>query len=320
MAAIPTEDEVLAYFDSLSNWGRWGADDELGTLNLVTPQKRKAAAALVTEGVTVSCAWDIESVPQPDHAFGSPQRFMVASGEGLHDPDRVTPPGGLGRMGGALEFFGLVFHGYAVTHVDGLCHIFWDKQMYNGQPAAKVTTSGGAVREPITVLKDGVMTRGVLLDVAAAQGRHWLDPGEGVTPEHLEAAESRQGVRVEEGDVVLLRTGYGRKKREQGREPLPANPFPGWHAAALPWLHERGVAMIGCDTAQDMHPSPYPAIALPVHAVGIVAMGLWLIDNMNLEELAAKCEELQRWSFQFVLAPLRIVGGTGSPANPLAVF
>jgi kynurenine formamidase len=315
--SLPTEEEVLGYMKSLSNWGRWGADDELGTLNLVTPTKRKQAAALVKEGLTVSCAWDIENVAQPDHAFGTPQRFMVMSGEGLHDPQRLAPPG---RMAGALEYIGLVFHGYAVTHVDGLCHIFWDRQMYNGRPASNVTTMGGATTEAITVLRDGVMTRGVLLDVAAAKGVPWLEPGYGVTPEDLELAEKRQGVRVEEGDVVLLRTGYGRKKRDEGRDPLPNVPFAGWHAASTPWLHARGAAMIGCDTAQDMHPAPYAAMPLPVHTVGLVAMGLWLIDNCDFEPLAATCERLRRWEFQFVLAPLRVVGGTGSPANPLAIF
>jgi kynurenine formamidase len=315
-SATPTEAEVLGYFSTLSNWGRWGAEDQLGTLNLVTPAKRKAAAALVQEGITVSCAWDIETTPQPDHAMGTPQRFMVASGDGVNDPERPAA----GRLAGALEFIGMVYHGYALTHVDGLCHIFWDGKLYNGQSANRVTTGAGATHHAITVLRDGVMTRGVLLDIAASKNVPWLEPGYGVGPDDLEAAERRQGLKVEEGDVVLLRTGYGRKKREQGRDPLPTVPFAGWHAAALPWLRERGVAMIGCDTAQDMHPAPYPAVPLPVHAVGIVAMGLWLIDNCNLEELGATCERLKRWSFQFVLAPLRMTGGTGSPANPIAVF
>lgn len=316
MPQPPAEDEVLGYFDKYSNWGRWGKDDQLGTLNFVTPAKRAAAAALVREGISVSCAWDIESTPQPDHAMGTPQRFMVAAGEGWHEPGRNPAA----RMGGALEFIGLVFHGYHVTHVDGLCHIFWDGKMYNGQPQGKVTTAGGATHQDITVLREGIVTRGVLLDVAAAQGRTWLDPGEGVYPEHLEAAEAREKVKIGEGDVVFLRTGYGRKKREQGRDPLPAVPFPGWHAASVPWLHQRSVAMIGCDTAQDVHPSGYTAVPLPVHAVGIVSMGLWLIDNCNFEELAQTCERLGRWEFQLVIAPLRVAGGTGSPVNPIAVF
>ena len=139
-------------------------------------------------------------------------------------------------------------------------------------------------------------------------------------PELLEAAEKRQNVTVEEGDVVLLRTGYGRRKRERGREQLSVIGSPGWGAASLPWLHARGVAMIGCDTAQDASPSPYPQVRIPVHAVGITAMGLWLIDNCDLEGVTATAARLGRSEFQFVLAPLRVIGGTGSPANPLAIF
>ena len=126
----------------------------------------------------------------------------------------------------------------------------------------------------------------MLLDVAAAKGVDWLEPGEGVFPEDLEAAAERQGVRVQEGDAVLLRTGYGKRKREIGREPLLETGFPGWHVACLPWLHERGAAVIGADTATDVNPSGYAGLQIPIHAVGIVHMGLWLIDNMQLEDVA----------------------------------
>ncbi|MDE2890908.1 MAG: cyclase family protein [Chloroflexota bacterium] len=316
MPNVPTEAEVIAMMDSLSNWGRWGDDDQLGTLNYVTPEVRKAAAGLVTEGVSVSCAWDIENTHEPDHAMGTPQRFMVATGESA----AAVAESGVSRMSGALEFFGLVYHGYAITHLDGLCHIFWDGKMYNGKPAHLVNSGGGATDLPITELRDGIVTRGVLLDVAAAKGVDWMEPGEGVFPEDLEAAEERQGVRVREGDAVLLRTGYGKRKREVGREPLLETGFPGWHVASLPWLHERGAAVIGADTATDVNPSGYETLRIPIHAVGIVHMGLWLMDNMQLEDVAAAADRYGRHEFQFVLSPLRIIGGTGSPANPLAIF
>lgn len=315
MPQIPSEAQVIGWMDELSNWGRWGDDDQLGTLNLVTPEVRRAAAALVSEGVPVSCAWDIENTHQPDHAMGTPQRFMVATGESAAaQAERGA------RMGGCLEFFGLVYHGYAITHLDGLCHIFWDGKMYNGQPAHLVNAAAGATNLPITELRDGVVTRGVMLDIAALKGVDWLEPGEGVFPEDLEAAEQRQGVRVQSGDAVLLRTGYGRRKREIGREPLLETGFPGWHVACAPWLRERGVSVIGADTATDVNPSGYNELRIPLHAVGIVAMGLWLIDNMQLEDLAEACNRYSRHEFQFVLSPLRIIGGTGSPANPLAIF
>jgi kynurenine formamidase len=310
---VPPESEVLRWFDALSNWGRWGDDDQLGTMNHITSAKRVAAAGLAREGVTVSCAWNVDTVPRVDHIAGPAQRFMLGTGE-------AQPPPGV-RGGGAMEFVGLVYHGYTVTHIDGLSHVFWDGRMYNGKPANQVTAWGGALDHAITDLAEGVVTRGVLLDVAGDEGGEWLEPGTGVFPEQLEAAEARQGVRVEEGDVVLLRTGYGKLVRRRGHYNVRTDGRAGWHPACLPWLHERGVAAIAGDTACGCMPNPeYPTIHDPVHAIGIVAMGLWLIDNCDLEALADACATRSRWEFLFMLSPLRVVGGTGSPANPLAVF
>jgi kynurenine formamidase len=318
---IPPEDEVLSYFDSLSNWGRWGEDDDLGTLNHVTPEKRIAAAELVRTGISVSCAWDIGGRAPAEYSSGPPQRFMVATGQGIGDAHRVVAPGRESdRAAGAADFLGLVYHGHTVTHIDGLSHIFWDGCMYNGKPAELVTAPFGATQHAITALHDGVVTRGVLLDVAGCRGADWLDPGEGVMPSDLEEAEEREGVRAEAGDVVLLRTGYGRKVRELGPDDVGRDGRAGWQAACLPWLHERGVALIACDTAQDVIPSGYEKIRNPIHSVGIVAMGLWLLDNCDLEALATTCAGLGRWQFLFTLAPLRWVGATGSPANPIAIF
>lgn len=320
-AHIPSEDEVLAYFDVLSNWGRWGADDELGTLNLVSPAKRIAAAQLVRVGATVSCAWDIGGRPPADQPMGPPRRFMIGTGQGLSDEHRVVPPGRENdRAAGAGEYIGLVYHGHTVTHVDGLSHIFWDGKMYNGKPAELVTAPFGATHHAITALRDGVLTRAVLLDIPAVRGVDWLEPGDPVYPDDLERAEAHGGVHVEEGDVLVLRTGYGRKVRDKGPDDVAAIGRAGWHATCLPWLHERGVAMIACDTAQDAIPSGYPALRNPIHAVGIVAMGLWLIDNCDLEALAETCSRLGRHEFLFSLAPLRWVGATGSPANPIVTF
>lgn len=317
----PTENEVLSYFDALSNWGRWGPDDELGTLNLISPAKRIAAAQLVRLGTTVSCAWDIGGAPPADQPMGPPRRYMLATGQGIGDEHRVTTPGREGdRAAGAAEYIGLVYHGHTVTHVDGLSHIFWDGRMYNGKPAELVTSTFGATQHDITALREGVATRGVLLDVAGSRGGDWLEPGEAVFPSDLEAAEEGEGVRVDEGDVVLLRTGYGRKVRDIGPDDVAKVGRAGWHATCLPWFRHRGVAMIACDTAQDAIPSGYERLRNPIHAVGIVAMGLWLLDNCDLEALAQTCNGMGRWEFLFTLAPLRWVGATGSPANPLAMF
>ena len=303
--AEPTESEILSWFEGLSNWGRWGDDDELGTLNLVTPAVRRRAAQLVTDGVSVSCAHEVVS--------------------GVHNIESeltAVPIAPGTRMGFALEqITALSVHGYVMTHLDALSHIFWDGRMYNGR-SADVLAQGGANALPISVARHGVITRGVLLDVAAAQGVDWLEPGRGVFPDDLEAAEARQGVRVEPGDAVLLRTGFTRYRRTMGSSP-PAEigaVHPGWHAATLPWLRARDVAIIGCDSATDVMPSGYREVVMPVHTVGIVAMGLWLIDNCDLEELAAAAAARGRWEFHLSICPLVLAGLTSSPVNPIATF
>jgi len=307
VTGLPTEDDVLAYFDTLSNWGRWAPDDELGTLNLITPEKRMAAAELVRVGETVSCAWDIGgAAPMTPPA----QRFMLATGDQNHRDG----------SSGAGDFLGVAYHGYVVTHIDALSHVFWDGKMYGGHSSGLVTSGSGATKQGIETLSGGVVTRGVLLDVAGLRGKDWLEPGEPVSPADLEACEAEHGVRVDEGDVLLMRTGYGRKVRERGRDDVANVGRAGWHASCLPWFRERGVAAIGCDTAQDAMPSGYEKVRSPIHSVGIVAMGLWLVDNCDLEPLAQTCDRFGRWEFLFTLAPLRWVGATGSPANPLATF
>lgn len=309
MPEPPTEAEVLGYLDTLSNWNRWGPDDELGTLNHITPEARRAAAALVREGLTVSCAWDIETTPRADQLFGTPRRYMLATGR---------DPLALGRAGAAVEVASFAFHGVTITHLDGLSHIFWDGGMYNGKPAELVTAAEGARHHAVTAFRDGIVTRGVLMDVPALDGRASLDEGEGVFPEHLEAAEARQGVRVRAGDAVLLRTGKGRILREEAER--PPRSAGGWHAASLPWLHERGAALIGADTAQEAGGPGYESLPMPVHIVAVAAMGMPLIDNCDLEALAETCERLRRWEFLFCVQPLPLQGGTGGAVNPVAVF
>ena len=318
MPTAPSEEKILSWFDELSNWGRWGEDDRLGTLNHLTPAKRIAAAQLVREGISVSCSWDIKTGRQPGATVES-QRYMLSTGLGLNEEGRRGLLSG-GRAGGAQEYIGLVFHGLDVTHVDSLAHLFWDGKMYGGEPASMVSDRQGALKHDVLALSDGVTTRGVLLDIPKLRGVDVLAADDHVFPEDLEAAEQAAGIRVEPGDVLLVRTGEGGARIAERRDYNANKPRSGYQAACLPWLHERGVAMIGSDVAQDVMPSGYKTVSMPIHMVGIVAMGLWLIDNCQLEDLAATCERLGRWEFQFVLAPIRFQGVTGGPTNPLAVF
>lgn len=312
---IPSEAEVLGYFQKLSNLGRWGKDDQLGTLNLITPEKTRRSASLVQEGVTISCARTVEFESAPD-VIRPPVHFMVESGEGWATGQKVTSR----TTQACADYIGMVFHGYSITHIDSLAHFFWQGKMYNGRPAHLVSTSLGATVESVEVAKNGIVTRGVLVDVPMIRGVKWVERGEGVMPDDILAAEKKCGFQVEEGDVLLVRTGQLHRREVEG----PADPrivgSTACQAACLPLIHERGVAMLGTDTGNDVSPSQYPNVTNPIHQVGIVAMGLWILDNANLEDLARACQERSRWEFMLSIGPLRLSNTTGSPVNPIAIF
>ncbi len=312
---FPPEEEVLGYFESLSNWGRWGDEDQMGTLNLITPEKTKRAVGLVQDGTTLSCSRSIRYDAAPDVPV-PPMHYMIESGEGWATGEKVSArPTQI-----STDYFGVAFHGHFVTHMDSLAHFFWKGRMYNGRPAHLVSTSLGATAESIELVKDGVVTRGVLVDVPMVQGADWVERGQGVMREDIKAAEARCGFRVEEGDVLLVRTGQLRRREVEG--PVDPNVAGSTACAAncLPLFHERGIAVIGSDTGNDVIPSPYATVTNPIHQVGIVAMGLWILDNANLEDLAQACRERNRWEFLISINPLRMYNATGSPVNPVVVF
>ena len=312
---IPTEEEVLGYFSELSNWGRWGEDDQLGTLNLITPKKTRRAAGLVQEGVTVSCAQTVRFETAPDVPM-PPVHYMLESGEGWASGDKVSDR----PTQTAADFFGMAFHGHAITHMDSLSHFFWQGKMYNGRPAHLVSTSQGATVESIEVAKDGIITRAVLVDVPMIRGVDWVERGEGVMPQDIEEAERRCGFRVEDGDILLVRTGQLDRRNRQGAVNVAESGTTACQAACLPLFHQRGIAMIGSDTGNDVQPRQYERVASPIHQVGITAMGLWILDNANLEEAAQACRQRNRWEFMMCLGPLRLYNTTGSPLNPIAIF
>jgi kynurenine formamidase len=296
-----SRDEVNALFEKVKNWGRWGADDERGALNLITERKRLQAAELVIVGTTVSCA-----LPLNTTGSGENPRPVV---------HLMVGAGDIERAGSSSDYFAIASHGMAHTHLDALCHIFYRGQMYNGRPQSMVTSTG-ALANSIEAGKDGVVSRGVLLDIPRAQGREWLDAGEAIYVEDLEAAEKAMHVQVEEGDILLIRTGRQPRRETEG----PAQGLAGLHATALPWLHARGVAVLGCDGVSDVTPSGMEGGGLPVHTIAIPSMGLHLIDNMGLEELGDTCDRLDRYEFMLTLAPLKLLRGTASPVNPIAMF
>ena len=292
----------------LRNWGRWGDDDERGALNLITDAKRAQAAALVQEGLSVSCARALPVTPSMENPHPV-QHHMISGG------DQVSAES---RFAFATDYFGIAPHGMATTHLDALCHIFYEGKIYNGYDKAEVRTDG-AQKNSIMAGADGIVSRGVLLDIPPVRDANWLEPMQNITVAELEAAETRQGMRVEAGDILLVATGRDPRKESKG----PGAPFDGlagMDASCLPWVRERDVAVIGCDGVTDAMPSGVDGWPMPFHQVAIANMGIHLIDNMNLERLLAACRERGRWEFLFALAPLLLERGTASPLNPLAIF
>ena len=248
MPDLPSQNDVLQYFASLSNWGRWGKDDQLGTMNHITPETRRRAVSLVEEGVTVSCSRPLSNAPGPD-VLAQPVHFMIESGEGYAHDEKAGPARPAQT---SSDFIGVAFHGHTVTHVDSLSHFFFDGKMYNGKPSSLVSTRYGATWESIEVLQGGILARGVLLDIPRLRRVPWLNPGEGVMREDLEAAEAAQGVRVEPGDVLLVRTGQLRRRAELGPWNIAAHGGTGTHANCLPFYHERSIGPSPC-SARDCH-------------------------------------------------------------------
>jgi kynurenine formamidase len=293
--------QVLGFHESLSNWGRWGDRDQLGTLNLITPEKRAASAARVRSGRAVSCSRPLPTLPAPDNPQPVVHLMLGTATEG---------------WGG--DYFAMAPHGFSNSHIDALCHIFHEGKLYNGYAIERVTAHG-ALELGIHELRDGIVSRGILLDVPRARQVEFLEPGEPIFPDDLESAEALGDARVEPGDVLLVRTGRWGAREARGVRP-PAEGLAGLDASCLPWLHERGVAALGCDGVSDVIPSRVEGVEMPIHTVTIVAMGLHLLDNLDLDGLAEACREEGRSDFHLTVAPLVLVRGTASPVNPIALF
>jgi kynurenine formamidase len=297
-----------AEFDSLmmelSNWGRWGKTDELGALNLITPAKRNAAARLVREGVSISLSHDAETQTAPDN----PRPFgheMLTHG--------ATP-----NAGSHTDAFSIAHHGLAHTHMDALCHYFYKDKMYNGFSRAEVTAKGAA-KLSIYNAKTGLFTRGVLVDIPVMRGVPYLEPGTPIYAEDLDAWEKFSRIKVEPGDVLLLRT--GRWARRAAKGPWSANDsLAGLHASAARWLKSRDIAVLGSDSASEVRPTGVENMRGPVHTLVLVALGVWIFDNCDLEDLSSAAQQRKRWDFLLTTAPMTVRGATGSALNPIATY
>ena len=297
-----------ALFRAVSTWGRWGENDQRGALNELTPKRIAGAARLVRDGVSVSLSLAMSTQAAADNPEPAVHRMVLPETAGV----------GSGSLQFFKDFVGCNYHHEGHSHIDAFCHVAYGGSLYNGTPADTVTARGAAAGS-IEVLESGLVGRGVLLDIPRLRRLPWLEPGDQVFREDLEAAEREQDVTVDAGDILLVRTGLVRRLAELGAWDT-TKAKPGLHPRAMPFLAERGVAALGCDGNSDTAPSTTEGVEYPIHVLALNAMGVHLLDYLQLERLSAACEQAGRWEFLFVAAPLRIAGGTGSPINPLAVF
>jgi kynurenine formamidase len=295
--------DVDRWMTELSNWGRWGKDDQIGTVHLITAAKRKSAAALVQEGYSISLAHNAETEKSADNP--SPF-FHTMLSTGAHPSGQFV-----------LDEYRVSYHGYAHTHMDALCHMAWRGKMFNGFPQTDVTDQG-AKELAVTGYKEGIFTRGILIDVPRLKNVPFLEPSSAIYPADLDAWEKKTGIHVSSGDVVFIRTGRWARRALKGPWD-PAN-VAGLYATCAKWLKQRDVAMVGSDAATDVMPSGVPGVVQPMHQLLLVAMGTAIFDNCDLEALAAAAAQRNRWDFLVTAAPIPVPGGTGSPLNPIATF
>ena len=287
-----TKEQFDRWMTELSNWGRWGKDDERGALNLITGDKRKQAAALAKTGVMVSLSREIAKA---QGRTGVSEPRPISQMGGFTESFLIEPSAG-GDGDYLFERQEFEYHGAALSHFDALCHVAYKVRNYNGFVFKDIVTKdGGCSKLAVTSAKDGIVTRGILLDI----------PGTPVRRVDIEAWEKKTGLRVSAGDALLLRTGG-----QMGRG--------GYDPSVIPFLKERDIALLGSDVAQEG--GQIPGVTLPIHFFTLVSLGVNLLDNLALEELADTAAKLKRWEFMLVVEPLRVRNGAGAPVNPVALF
>lgn len=300
--SVPTREEVAGYLTERRNWGRWGANEAAGAINLITAEKRRAAAQLVQSGRSVSLSRLFPKMPGPGNHEPA-QHFMR-----WFKRDETG--------GAAVDYYGITYHGVASTHIDALCHVWDENGMWGGRRPEDVLTTQGAHWGDIDAWRDGIVTRGVLLDVPRFRGEPFVSNEKPVHGWELADIAVAQGVTLEPGDALVVYSG-----RDAWHAAYPdqgyVSPRPGLHASCLPFLRDNDIAVLVWDM-MDAHPNEYN-IPWTVHGA-IFAYGIALLDNALLEPVAQACAEEGRYEFMLTIAPLRVRGGTGSPANPIALF
>jgi kynurenine formamidase len=320
--ALPDIDTVRELAQRYSNWGRWGPDDELGTLNLISPSDVVAASGLVRTGRTFSLAIPVDENGPQSGGFGrfNPIHLMIRDGNAAATGTVVRDfYGGRDRYIRGTDDL-LILPLQSGTQWDALAHIVFDGHIYNGYDATDVG-SKGAIRNDIAKMRDRIIGRGVLLDIPRSKGRPWLDPGEPIHAADLDACARAQGVEIGRGDIVLIRTGQMAQCRADGAWGAYAGgAAPGLALDTVGWIHDRDIAAIASDTwGAEVLPNETLDVFQPLHIILIVHMGLLVGEIFDLEGLATDCADDGRYEFLFSAPPLPITGGVGSPVNPLAI-
>jgi kynurenine formamidase len=300
------------------NWGRWGPDDEIGTLNYITPETIAEGCRLATTGKVFALG-----IPLDRHGpqSGTRQRFNPIHTMFRDGGDQPKTPAEVLSMqgyGGSDDW--IVMPLQCVTQWDSLAHIFYEGKMWNGYDATLVTSSGAA-KNSIDKTTSKLVGRGVLLDVARHRGVRALEPGYAITVADLEATAAAQKVDVRRGDIVLVRTGHMSRYLDKGDwRHFDLDDFPGVSVHTAPWMHAKQIAAVASDNyAVEVRPSELPSFRNPFHVCAIPNMGLTLGEIFNLEELAVDCAADGRYAFLLVAPPLPVVRGVGTPINPYAL-
>lgn len=284
-----SREQFDTWMEELNNWGRWGEDDEIGALNLITPAKRVEAAGLVESGRVVSMARDmtVEALPPDARADRAPE--LRGSVNNVFGIDLEN--------GFFWERYEIEYHGGDVTHLDALCHVAYKGKVYNGRDFTDVASpEDGCTAMGSVNMKGGLVTRGVFIDL----------PGTAVKRQDIEAWEAETGITISAGDALFLRTG-----RDIGQ-------MGGYHPSLIPFFKERDIALLGADVPQEG--GQVEGVAIPIHFFTLVGLGVHLFDNLGLEELSQTANELNRWEFLFMASPHGVPNGAGTAINPLAVF
>ena len=300
----PTTVSFDLLMEQLSNWGKWGKADEKGTLNYSTPERRKAALKEVHLGATLSLAFPMDTTATGYNRNPLQHNFSKSD---LWKGSEFNS-----------DFYGVAYHGSMHTHVDGLTHITHNGQLYNGFSTATISDKG-ATKLGVEKWKEGIIGRAVLVDLPYLTGQNYLPSGTPIYAETLQAFEAKTGIKFQPGDILLLYTG---RWKEWNTKPHwePFSRLTGLHFTAMRYLHQKQIMVLGSDGINDVFPSGHPKESAPVHKLALVAMGMPLLDNLNLDEAAVVARKRQRWTFYFMASPLVVKGGTGAPINPILMY